>query len=79
MVKIIVAFISLFLIFFFGIDLFRRFTLKEKISLTKWAGYSMLCTLLTTLLVVTIAEAVKEGKVSTIIVPYDFKGIVNVK
>ena len=28
---------------------------------------------------VTIAEAVKEGKVSTIIVPYDFKGIVNVK
>jgi regulator of protease activity HflC (stomatin/prohibitin superfamily) len=28
---------------------------------------------------VTIAEAVKEGKVSTIIVPYDFKGIVNVQ
>lgn len=28
---------------------------------------------------VTIAEAVKEGKVSTIIVPYDFKGIVSVK
>jgi hypothetical protein len=28
---------------------------------------------------VTIAEAVKEGKVNTIIVPYDFKGIVNVK
>jgi regulator of protease activity HflC (stomatin/prohibitin superfamily) len=28
---------------------------------------------------VTIAEAVKEGKVHTIIVPYDFKGIVNVK
>jgi regulator of protease activity HflC (stomatin/prohibitin superfamily) len=26
---------------------------------------------------VTIAEAVKEGKVNTIIVPYDFKGIVN--
>jgi hypothetical protein len=28
---------------------------------------------------VTIAEAVKEGQVNTIIVPYDFKGIVNVK
>lgn len=28
---------------------------------------------------VTIAEAVKEGKVSTIIVPYDFKGMVSVK
>jgi SPFH domain / Band 7 family len=29
--------------------------------------------------IVTIAEAVKEGKVNTIVVPYDFKGIVNVK
>lgn len=28
---------------------------------------------------VTIAEAIKEGQVSTIVVPYDFKGIVNVK
>lgn len=46
MVKIIVAFISLFLIFFFGIDLIRRFTRKEKISLTKWLGYSTLCSLL---------------------------------
>jgi hypothetical protein len=27
--------------------------------------------------IVTIAEAVKEGKVKTIVVPYDFKGIVN--
>jgi regulator of protease activity HflC (stomatin/prohibitin superfamily) len=26
---------------------------------------------------VTIAEAVKEGKVKTIVVPYDFKGIIN--
>ena len=29
--------------------------------------------------IVTIAEAVKEGKVDTIVIPYDFKGIVNVK
>jgi regulator of protease activity HflC (stomatin/prohibitin superfamily) len=28
---------------------------------------------------VTLAEAVKAGKVQTIVVPYDFKGIVNVK
>jgi regulator of protease activity HflC (stomatin/prohibitin superfamily) len=27
--------------------------------------------------IVTIAEAVKEGKVKTIVIPYDFKGIVN--
>ena len=29
--------------------------------------------------IVTIAEAIKEGKVNTIVIPYDFKGIVNVK
>lgn len=29
--------------------------------------------------IVTIAEAVKEGKVNTIVIPYDFKGVVNVK
>ena len=54
MVKMIIAFISLFLIFFFGIDIFRKLTRKEKISLTKWLGYSISCTLLTTLLVATI-------------------------
>lgn len=27
--------------------------------------------------IVTIAEAIKEGKVKTIVVPYDFKGIIN--
>ena len=52
--KIIIGFISLFLIFFFGIDIFRKLTRKEKISLTKWAGYSMLCTLLATIVAVTI-------------------------
>ena len=46
MVKMIIAFISLFLIFFFGIDIFRKMTGKEKISLTKWIGYSTLCSLL---------------------------------
>jgi hypothetical protein len=29
--------------------------------------------------IVTIAEAVAAGKVNTIVIPYDFKGIVNVK
>jgi hypothetical protein len=50
--KIIIGFISLFLIFFFGIDIFRKLTRKEKISLTKWVGYSTLCSLLTVLTVV---------------------------
>lgn len=47
MVKIAIGFISIFLIFFFGIDIFRMLTKKEKISLTKWLGYSTLCSLLT--------------------------------
>jgi hypothetical protein len=54
MVKMIIAFISLFLIFFFGIDIFRKLTGKAKIDLTKWLGYSITCTLLTTLFVATI-------------------------
>ena len=28
---------------------------------------------------VNISEAIKDGKVQSIVVPYDFKGIVNVK
>ena len=47
MVKIAIGFISIFLIFFFGIDIFRMLTKKEKISLTTWLGYSTLCSLLT--------------------------------
>lgn len=54
MAKMIISFISLFLIFFFGIDIFRKLTRKEKISLTKWLGYSTLCTLLASLLVAII-------------------------
>jgi len=51
--KIIIGFISLFLIFFFGIDIFRKLTRKEKLSLTKWAGYSIFCSLLTVIAVTT--------------------------
>ena len=52
--KIIVGIISIFVIFFFGIDIFRKMTGKEKISLTKWLGYSISCSLLTILTVATI-------------------------
>lgn len=54
MVKMIIAFISLFVIFFFGIDIFRKLTGKAKIDLTKWLAYSITCTLLTTLFVAII-------------------------
>jgi hypothetical protein len=46
MTKMAFAFIVLFLIFFYGIDIFRKLTGKEKISLTKWLGYSTVCSLL---------------------------------
>jgi len=52
--KIIIGLISIFVIFFFGIDIFRKLTGKEKISLTKWLGYSISCSLLTILTVATI-------------------------
>ena len=56
MAKMIIAFISLFIIFFFGIDIFRKLTKKEKLSLTKWLGYSILCLLLTLLAIVIIVN-----------------------
>lgn len=54
MTKIIIGFISLFIIFFFGIDIFRRLTKMEKISIARWVAYSSACTLLTTIAVATI-------------------------
>lgn len=52
--KIIIGLISIFIIFFFGIDIFRKMTGKAKISLTKWLGYSIACSLLTIMTVATI-------------------------
>lgn len=52
--KIIIGLISIFVIFFFGIDIFRKMTGKEKIDLTKLVGYSISCSLLTILTVATI-------------------------
>lgn len=52
MAKMIIAFVSLFLIFFFGIDIFRKLTRKAKWELTKLASYSIVCSLLTTIVAV---------------------------
>ncbi len=41
MIKIVLAFISLFIIFFTGIDMFRKMTNKEKLSLAKITAYSL--------------------------------------
>jgi hypothetical protein len=54
MIKMIIVFLSLFVIFFVSIDLFRKFTLKEKWSIIKVAGYSALVGLLVTIVLVGI-------------------------
>jgi hypothetical protein len=50
MAKIILSFIVLFVIFYFGITAVRAMSGKEKWALTKLVIYSIICTVLTTLL-----------------------------
>ena len=48
MLSIIILFLFLFGIFFFGIKAFREMTDKEKWHLTKYAGYAIVCAVLAT-------------------------------
>lgn len=52
--KIIFGIIAVFAFFFFGINIFRKMSGKEKIDLTKLVGYSILCSLLTIIAVAII-------------------------
>ncbi len=54
MFKIMIAFVSLFLILFFGIDMFRKFTKKEKWSFVKLATYSAVIAVLTIVILCVI-------------------------
>lgn len=54
MIKMIIAFLSLFVIFFTGIDIFRRLTGKEKMKMLALASYSLGVTILVTLFVAVI-------------------------
>lgn len=54
MFKMIIAFLSLFVIVFTSVDIFRRLTGKEKLKMITLAGYSAAVTAVTTLIVVTI-------------------------
>ena len=54
MAKMIIGFLSLFVILFTSIDIFRRLTGKEKLKLITIAGYAFGVTLLTFLIVSTI-------------------------
>ncbi len=46
MAKMLVTFLSLFIIFYVSIDLFRKFTGKEKWAVVKTVGYSALVAIL---------------------------------
>jgi hypothetical protein len=47
MIRIILAFLFVFGLFYFGIDAFRHLTGREKWDLTKLIGYSLICAVLT--------------------------------
>jgi hypothetical protein len=54
MFKIILAFLFVFGLFFFGIQAVRSMTGKDKWQLTKLIGYSMLCASVAIVLLVLI-------------------------
>ena len=54
MIKMLIAFISLFVIFFVSIDLFRKFTNRQKWEFVKIAGYSSLISILVIVVLVFI-------------------------
>lgn len=54
MIKMIVAFLSLFVILFTGIDIFRRLTGKEKMEFVSLAGYALGIASITSLIVASI-------------------------
>ncbi len=50
----LVTFISLFIIFYVGIDLFRKFTKKEKWEVAKTVSYSLGISVLVIVLLTTL-------------------------
>jgi len=54
MIKALITFVSLFIIFFVSIDLFRQMTRKEKWSVVKVTTYSALIAVLVMMILVGI-------------------------
>lgn len=54
MIKLLLAFVVVFCICYFGISSFRSLTGKAKWALTKLLGYSIICASLTMLLLTLI-------------------------
>ena len=52
MIRIILAFLFVFGLFYFGIDAYRNMTGQEKMDLTNLVCYSLMCAILT---VITLA------------------------
>lgn len=52
--KMILAFLSIFVIFYTSIDIFRRLTGKEKLEFVKLAGYSLAIATITSMLAIAI-------------------------
>ncbi len=54
MVKMIIGFLILFCFIFAGIEIFQTLTKSEKISLTKWVIYSIVCSVITMVVIASI-------------------------
>ena len=54
MFKMLIAFISLFIIFYTGIEIFRKFTGKEKWEIVKTVSYSLAISLAVVVFLVSI-------------------------
>jgi hypothetical protein len=54
MIKVLLFFVLIFVLFFLGIKTLRNLTGKEALALTKIVGYSIICAVLTVAVLISI-------------------------
>lgn len=54
MIKVLLFFVLIFVLFFLGIKTVRNLTGKEALALTKIVGYSIICAVLTVSVLISI-------------------------
>jgi hypothetical protein len=54
MIKVLLFFVLIFVLFFLGIKTLRNVTGKEALALTKIVGYSIICAVLTVAVLISI-------------------------
>jgi hypothetical protein len=54
MIKVLLFFVLIFVLFFLGIKTIRNITGKEALALTKIVGYSIICAVLTVAVLISI-------------------------